>query len=44
VAGGRRSQKPWSPLQRRQVDDLIFYAALGVMLGGAYRLRAVLRR
>ena len=30
----RRTSQPWSPLQRDQVDDLIFYAALGVVLGG----------
>ena len=29
-----RSRRPWSPLRREQVDDLIFYAALGVVLGG----------
>ena len=30
----RRTAQAWSPLQRGQVDDLIFYAALGVVLGG----------
>ncbi len=30
----RRSARPGSVLQRNQVDDLIFYAALGVVLGG----------
>lgn len=30
----RHSRRPWSPVQRAQVDDLIFYAALGVVLGG----------
>jgi phosphatidylglycerol:prolipoprotein diacylglycerol transferase len=30
----RRSARPWSPVQREQVDDLIFYAALGIVLGG----------
>ena len=30
----RRTSQAWSPLQRGQVDDLIFYAALGVVLGG----------
>lgn len=30
----RRSTRPDSPLQREQVDDLIFYSALGVVLGG----------
>lgn len=31
---GRRSTRPDAPLRREQVDDLIFYAALGVVLGG----------
>jgi phosphatidylglycerol:prolipoprotein diacylglycerol transferase len=30
----RRSAQPASPLSRQQVDDLIFYGALGVVLGG----------
>ena len=30
----RRSALPWSPVQREQVDDLAFYVALGVVLGG----------
>lgn len=30
----RRSARPYSPLVREQVDDLLFYAALGVVLGG----------
>jgi len=30
----RRSARPWSPVQRDQVDDLTFYVALGVVLGG----------
>jgi len=29
-----RSQRPWSPLRRDQVEDLIVYAAFGVILGG----------
>ncbi|MFT7286691.1 MAG: phosphatidylglycerol:prolipoprotein diacylglycerol transferase, partial [Halieaceae bacterium] len=29
-----RSARPGSPLRRQQVDDLIFYSALGVVLGG----------
>lgn len=29
-----RSKKPWSPINSRQVDDLIFYGAIGVVLGG----------
>lgn len=32
----RRSVKPWSPIQRNQIDDLIFYSALGVVLGGRF--------
>ena len=32
----RRTRQPWSPVQREQVDDLIFYAALGVVLGGRF--------
>jgi len=39
IAGGwwlalRRSRQPWSPVKREQVDDLVFYVALGVVLGG----------
>ncbi|MCB1679713.1 MAG: prolipoprotein diacylglyceryl transferase [Halioglobus sp.] len=30
----RRSALPWSAVRREQVDDLIFFAALGVVLGG----------
>lgn len=30
----RRSRLPWCPVQREQVDDLVFYVALGVVLGG----------
>lgn len=30
----KRAQRPDSPVQRKQVDDLIFYSALGVVLGG----------
>ena len=30
----RRSQRPGAVLQREQVDDLIFFGALGVVLGG----------
>ncbi len=29
-----RSQRPDSPVQRQHIDDLIFYAALGIVLGG----------
>ena len=30
----RRCKQPHSPLERAQVDDLIFYAAVGVVIGG----------
>lgn len=30
----RRAALEWTPLAREQVDDLIFYGALGVILGG----------
>lgn len=30
----RRSARPWAPVRHEQVDDLIVYAALGVVLGG----------
>jgi phosphatidylglycerol:prolipoprotein diacylglycerol transferase len=30
----RHSARPWSPIRREQVDDLTFYVALGVVLGG----------
>ncbi|PLW83555.1 prolipoprotein diacylglyceryl transferase [Kineobactrum sediminis] len=32
--GVQRSKRPDVPLQRAQVDDLVFYSALGVVLGG----------
>lgn len=32
----RRSRRPDSPIRREQVDDLIFYAAMGVVLGGRF--------
>lgn len=32
----RRSSRPWSPVRREQVDDLIFYSALGIVLGGRF--------
>lgn len=32
----RRSRQPWSVVRREQVDDIIFYAALGVVLGGRF--------
>jgi phosphatidylglycerol:prolipoprotein diacylglycerol transferase len=30
----KRCQKSWSPIKNHQVDDLIFYCMLGVILGG----------
>ncbi len=30
----RRSKVPWSPIKPEQVDDLIFYAMVGVIVGG----------
>ena len=30
----RHTGQPHSPLQREQIDDLIFYAAVGILLGG----------
>ncbi len=32
--GVRRSRQPWAVLKKEQVDDMIFYSALGVVLGG----------
>ena len=32
----RRSRRDYSPVKREQVDDLIFYSALGVVLGGRF--------
>lgn len=32
--GRRRAQKPWSPLAVEQVEDLVFYGAMGAVLGG----------
>ena len=32
----RRSQQSWRPVAREQVDDLIFYGAIGVILGGRF--------
>lgn len=34
ILGVYRSKKPWSPIKAEQVGDVIFYAALGVVLGG----------
>jgi phosphatidylglycerol:prolipoprotein diacylglycerol transferase len=30
----RRSRLPWAPVKRKHIDDLIFYAACGVIVGG----------
>lgn len=30
----RRSDRPWSPVRRKQVEDLVVYCAFGVILGG----------
>ncbi len=38
--GKRRARHDWTPAQPEQIDDLIFYGALGVVLGG--RLGSVL--
>jgi phosphatidylglycerol---prolipoprotein diacylglyceryl transferase len=32
--GSYRAKKPWSPVSPEQVSDMIFYAALGVVIGG----------
>ena len=32
----RHCRRPWSPVGREQLDDLIFYAALGIILGGRF--------
>ncbi len=32
--GKRRARRDWSPVRPEQIDDLIFYGALGVVLGG----------
>lgn len=34
--GRIRARKPWSPLNEEQVGDLLFYIALGVILGGRF--------
>lgn len=31
-----RSDRPWSPIRRNQVEDLIVYGAFGVILGGRF--------
>jgi len=32
--GKRRARQPWSPVKPEQIDDLVFYGALGAVLGG----------
>ena len=32
--GKKRCAQPWSPIKEEQLEDLIFYGALGVILGG----------
>ena len=32
----RRSERPWSPVRRNQVEDLVVYGAFGVILGGRF--------
>jgi phosphatidylglycerol:prolipoprotein diacylglycerol transferase len=34
--GRLRTRKPWSPLTEEQMGDLLFYIALGVILGGRF--------
>lgn len=34
ILGRRRAAKPWSPINAAQMDDLLFYGVLGVVLGG----------
>lgn len=34
--GRLRTRKPWSPLNEEQMGDLLFYIALGVILGGRF--------
>ena len=34
LLANKRSQQAWSPITKPQVEDLIFYAMLGVILGG----------
>lgn len=34
ILGRYRAGKPWSPVTKAQVDDLVFYCALGVIVGG----------
>ena len=32
----RSSQRPWSPIKKAQIEDLIVYGAFGVILGGRF--------
>ncbi|MDX2464306.1 MAG: prolipoprotein diacylglyceryl transferase [Porticoccus sp.] len=32
----RRSKRPWSPLRKNQIEDLIVYSAFGVIFGGRF--------
>lgn len=34
--GKMRCRQPWSPLQEDQLEDLVFYGAVGVILGGRF--------
>lgn len=34
--GTRRARQPWSPFTPQQIEDLVFYAAIGVVLGGRF--------
>jgi phosphatidylglycerol:prolipoprotein diacylglycerol transferase len=34
LVGRLKARQPWSPVTAEQVDDLVFYIALGVILGG----------
>ncbi len=34
LLGRYRAKKPWSPIRPEQIDDMLFYGALGVILGG----------
>lgn len=34
LVGRLKARQPWSPVTPEQVDDLVFYIALGVILGG----------
>lgn len=32
----RRCAAPWSPIRRDQIDDFVFYVAIGIVLGGRF--------